>query len=332
MCERAANGCAAAVGSRSVLRVAVRQRISANAVHALKDALTAAFWFKKDLYNYAKAAVSGDATFLDGIGWTDPDVYKRDSVSMFVDRLVSRQDTHQELLLALLVDVSAMTDFPQLARAEDANAKIAAAREAVARLKAVVQPYEKALADQQAVREQIADARAERADRQATTKRLAELKARYMEIFQMEPQRRGFALEPFLRELFDTFDLDPKASFRVTAEQVDGGFSLDHEHFLLEAKWENSPAKRDALDVFSSKVDRKGENALGLFLAISGFESAAVQAHSGHRSPLVLMDGADLYAVLDERIDLRDLLRRKRRHAALTGNILLTAAEILGGS
>lgn len=39
----------------------------------------------------------------------------------------------------------------------------------------------------------------------------------------------GVALEPFLRELFDTFDLDPKASFKISGEQIDGGFTLDSE-------------------------------------------------------------------------------------------------------
>jgi hypothetical protein len=44
------------------------QRVSANAIQALKDALTAAFWFKPDLHNYAKAAVGGEPLFLEGIG------------------------------------------------------------------------------------------------------------------------------------------------------------------------------------------------------------------------------------------------------------------------
>jgi hypothetical protein len=86
--------------SLTVLIVTI-QRISANAIAALKDALTAAFWFKRDLYNYAKAAVGGEPTFLSGIDWTSPEQYKRDSVNLFVDRLVREQDVHQELLLAL---------------------------------------------------------------------------------------------------------------------------------------------------------------------------------------------------------------------------------------
>ena len=52
-----------------------------------------------------------------------------------------------------------MDEFPQLARAEDPEPKLAAARAAVARLRAVVEPYERALMEQQASRERIARSR-----------------------------------------------------------------------------------------------------------------------------------------------------------------------------
>jgi hypothetical protein len=308
------------------------QRVSANAIQALKDALTAAFWFKRDLYNYAKAAVGGEPLFLAGIGWTDDNVYKRDSVSTFVDRLVREQDEHQELLLALIVDVAAMDDFPQLRRAEDANAKIAEASAAVSRLRGLVQPYEQALLESQRARERIDVTKVEAAERRATAQRLAELQSRYMEIIQMPPQQRGLAFEGLLRELFDAFDLDPKASFRVTGEQIDGGFTIDNTHFVLEAKWEKSPADRAALDEFHAKVERRADITQGLFVAIEGFEPSAVELHSRRGSHILLMDGGDLYTVLDGRIDLRDLLRRKLRHAAMTGEILYTAGQILAGS
>lgn len=44
---------------------------------------------------------------------------------------------------------------------------------------------------------------------------------------------------------------------------------------------------------------------------------------------MILMDGSDLMAVLENRIDLVELLLLKRRHAAQTGNILLKAQDIL---
>jgi hypothetical protein len=65
------------------------------------------------------------------------------------------------------------------------------------------------------------------------------------------------------------------------------------------------------------------ENTLGLFISIEGFDGTALSKHSQRGSPLVLADGGDLLAVVDERIDLRDLLRRKYRHAAMTGEIFL---------
>jgi hypothetical protein len=307
------------------------KRISANAIAALKDALTAAFWFKRDLYNYAKAAVGGEPLFLSGIDWTSPDQYKRDSVNLFVDRLVREQDEHQDLLLGLLVDVSSMTEFPGLERVEDPEPKIAAARAAVARLRAVVQPYERDLMERQANAERFDAAKVIAEERRATSQRLAELKSRYLEAVAMPAQDRGFALEKLLHDLFEAFDLDPRASFRVTGEQIDGGLTFGGEYFLLEAKWQQEPTPRADLDVFSAKVRRRGENTLGLFIAVNGFAATAVEVHSGNRSPIVLMDGADLYAVLEDRIDLRDLLSRKRRETSMTGRVLLTAAEILRG-
>jgi hypothetical protein len=306
------------------------RRVSANAIAALKDALAAAFWYRGDLYKYAKGAVGGEALFLAGIDWREQ--YKRDSVDAFVDRLVHHQDEYQHLLIALMVDVAAMTGFPALERVDDPKPKIEAAKEAVARLRAVVEPYEKELIEQQASRERFDAARAAAEQQRATTARLEELKARYIEVMALAPQPRGFALEKLLHDVFEAFDLDPRRSFRIEGEQIDGGFVLGGEYFLMEAKWQQAPTSRDDLDVFKTKVERRSENTLGLFISIAGFEPTAVDKHTGYRSPIMLMDGADLYAVLDARIELPELLSRKRRETSMSGRVLLTAAEILGGS
>jgi hypothetical protein len=170
---------------------------------------------------------------LAGIDWTGPQL-KRDSAALFVDRLVREQDEHQDVLLGLLVDVSAMDEFPGLRRSDDPAARTATTREAVARSRSVVQPYEKALMEQQANRERFDAVKHEVEERRATSRRLGELKARYFEILGMEP--RGFALEQLLEDIFETFDLDPRGSFRVVGEQIDGGFTFGGEYFLVEAK------------------------------------------------------------------------------------------------
>lgn len=63
---------------------------------------------------------------------------------------------------------------------------------------------------------------------------------------------------------------------------------------------------------------------------MSGFQPAAVELHSSGRPVMILMDGADLSAVIEGRIGLPELLTRKKQHAARTGMILLPAWTVLG--
>jgi hypothetical protein len=68
---------------------------------------------------------------------------------------------------------------------------------------------------------------------------------------------------------------------------------------------------------------------LGLCIAVNGFTAGALAKHS-ERSPLVMMDGPDLHAILKNRISLPEALERKRRHAVETGNPMYPVADMLG--
>jgi hypothetical protein len=163
----------------------------------------------------------------------------------------------------------------------------------------------------------------------AVREKLAELNSRFIEIASgVNPQSRGFELERLMYDLFELFDLDPKASFRNVGEQIDGGFFLEGTDYLFEAKWQQNLVGIEDLDAFSRKVERKLENTLGVFLSINGYSPDGVTAHSTARPSIILMDGADLMAVLEERIDFVTLLQRKKRHAAHTGNIYLKIHKI----
>jgi hypothetical protein len=144
-----------------------------------------------------------------------------------------------------------------------------------------------------------------------------------------DAQKRGFKLERLMKDLFDLFDLDPKASFRVVGEQIDGAFTFDNTDYLFEGKWQQLLVDVSDLDAFNGKIGRKLENTLGMFLSINGFTPAAVETHSSLRPSMILIDGSDLMAVLEGRIDLIELLLRKRRHASQTGQIFLSARQIL---
>jgi len=303
------------------------KRVSPNAIQALKDALASAFWYKRDLRAYLNAAAE-DNHLLAGVDWED---YKWSIVEVVIDRMVQDPERYQTALVQLMIDVAAMEEFPKLRRHEDSERLTAEAVQAVERLRKVVQPYERELLQQEQARVRIQERRTKGEQRRAFSDRLDGLKASYLELVTMEDRRaRGYALEALLRDLFVLFDLDPRAAFRIEGEQIDGAFAFDSTNFLLEAKWQSAPTPRSDLHAFSAKISNKIENTLGLCLSINGFEPHAVSKHSGKGSAMILMNGIDLYAVLEGRIDLVDLLRRKHRHASHTGEIMLSVSSMLG--
>ena len=108
-----------------------------------------------------------------------------------------------------------------------------------------------------------------------------------------------------------------------------GAFSFEGTDYLLEAKWRKDLMTAKDLDSLAGPLSRRLDNTLGLYLSINGFSPDAVKTHSSGRRLIILMDGSDLMAVLEGRIDLIELLLRKRRAAAQTGNIYLMIHEIL---
>jgi hypothetical protein len=124
-------------------------------------------------------------------------------------------------------------------------------------------------------------------------------------------------------------DLDPKASFKIIGEQIDGAFTFDNTDYLLEAKWQTDPVNAGDLYKFAGKISGKLKNTLGLFISMNVFSEECTQVKSEALKTMVLMDGEDLSVILEGRISLRDLLYRKRRHASRTGDIYLKAKDIL---
>jgi len=69
--------------------------------------------------------------------------------------------------------------------------------------------------------------------------------------------KRGYGLEKLLNELFTLFDLDPKASFKITGEQIDGAFTFKDDDYLLEAKWQKELVNAGDLYKFAGVINGK---------------------------------------------------------------------------
>lgn len=300
--------------------------ISPAAINALKEALSCVYWYKRDLRSYLLHSVR-EPVILSRLNWDD---VKRNIVSNLIDVLAENQDKYKEDLLYLMSDIVKMKDFSHLERLEDGKEKAKKAKESVTALGKLFTTHENYITEQKKIEERRKKAQVERTKNQAVNEKLMEMNHKYLQLLtSTNSQSRGYELEKIVKELFTLYDLDPKSSFRIQGEQLDGAFTFDNTDYIFEAKWQKELTGIQDLDAFGGKLSRKLENTLGLFLSINGFSETAVITHSTGRRTMILMDGSDIMAVLENRIDLRQMLLLKRRHASQTGNIYLRSHEMM---
>ena len=135
-------------------------------------------------------------------------------------------------------------------------------------------------------------------------------------------QSAGLKLEKVLNHLFELHGLSPREPFRVRGEQIDGSFELDHEVYLLEAKWHKEPRPAADLYVFREKIEGKSKFTRGVFLSINGVTTDAVHAITQGKQPnFFIIDGHDLMMALGENVSLPVFLRRRQRLFAEQGQL-----------
>lgn len=304
------------------------KKISPQAIVALEKALTAIYWYKRDLKRFLYQIIGEGTGILAVIDWTD---LKKNIAARVIDMLVKNGARTHDILMQLIFSVSDFSDFSHLEILDGGKEKAKTAMEAVKALRTHVCGHQHIQKELEEAKQRREKAQAHQNQLNRAKQILSELKNEfYSWSISSDRQGSGFALEKILYRLFELSDLDPKGSFKVTGEQIDGAFSFNYEEYLLEAKWRNKQTPLSDLDSFSGKIGRKFENTLGLFISISGFsEEAIIQFKISQDKRVLLMDGEDLIAVLDERITLSDLLARKRREAAQTGNIYLKYRDMI---
>lgn len=284
------------------------KQLSPAGVMALKEALCSVYWYKSELRGFLQLCLSNPG-ILNNFNWEN---YKRQIASDVVDFLYANPASHLGDLTKVCYELCKITDFSHLKPLDDGPQKVEKARNAVNQLKQLVEPHKDIKKEQDEIKRRQELAAKKLRENAAVRQKLEAIKARYMALVSSDnAQSRGFELERVMYELFELFDLDPKASFKNLGEQIDGAFSLDGTEYLFEAKWQKEPVNKADLAVFSDKVRTKLENTLGIFLSINGFSGDGVSAHQAGGASILLVDGGDLMAVLEERIDFVSLLLRK---------------------
>ncbi len=189
-----------------------------------------------------------------------------------------------------------------------------------------------------AAKDRVAAVLADEEERAAhATKRSQELHALLQDFYGLHmaasPQAAGLAFERILNRLFALHDLAPREPFRVVGEQIDGSFELDHDVYLLEAKWEKAPVAEAPLLVFRGKIEGKSKFTRGVFVSLNGVTQPAQDAiRVGKQPTFFVIDGYDLSMILDEKIGLVDFLRQRRRLLLDEGLVVVSFPELQTGS
>jgi hypothetical protein len=301
---------------------------SQNIVGALKDTVVKVFWKKDDVR--ALFEVAGvPRSLIDAQNWQ---LYKFKVVSPVLDKL-NTTETGIGPLRRILQETLSFKDGNHLLWCSDGQRLKREAEESLARLRVLVADHDTVKQTEKEQRDAISRRRDEANKHRAFNDELAGLKAIFIQFHgKSDHNERGYDLEKLLNTLFRLFDLTPRSPFKRTGEQIDGSFVLDRDHYLLEAKWTKDRVILGDLRDLDGAVGSSLDNTLGLFISIEGFSEEGLTAYlQGTRPRIVCMDGADLFMVLDGRIDLADLLQRKKDIAVQKKNICVSANDIILG-
>ena len=293
------------------------KKISPAAIMALKEALVHIYWRKDELKQFVYQSIE-NKSFLATIDFNQ---VKRQTVEDIVMRMAARQDIYGEDLLSLIFAVTDMTDFSHLKKWEDGSKKVKEAQQSVEALRNQTQGYLQIQQEKQKRQENKKRYDALIKGTKAVTDELDNLKKIFFDLsLHSNHQARGLEFEKFLNRLFVLYDLDPKCSYKAQGEQIDGAFVHDNQHYLIEAKWVETPIPKSTILSFHGKVRDKLKTTLGLFISINGFSKECVEYLSA--DDVILMDAQDILNVLEKRISLPDLLYRKKQRASQTGEVL----------
>ena len=297
-------------------------------INALKETLVNVFWTKKHLREILKRCeVPSELITIQ-----DWQSYKYFIIDPILSAL-NESDNGLRPLRLLLTETLNYEDCSHLLRYSDGKKRKREAERLVKHLRLLVKDHDSSLKAKQEAELQRKKRAEKRQGRHTFHSRLLKFNDLFTEwVTRDDPNKRGYDLEDLLYSVFDLFELRPRGRFKLVGEQIDGAFILDNDNFLMEAKWQQKPVSLSDLRDLDGAVESKLDNTLGLFVAINGFSGEALQSYQkGNRPRLLCMDGADLSSVLEGRIDLADLLRRKRDIAAQRGLVFVPSHDILAG-
>jgi hypothetical protein len=302
----------------------MKTRFTPHLVDLTFDAALRSFWRKNALSKFlAQSDIANLPAWL-------PEESKRDYLNRVFEHL-GASDRGKAKILHLAQFLAEQRAFPDLQGWEDTAEKLDAATRSVAALRSYLNEQEEVLVaeqqrqeSRQRLREAQAKARESQQSLQSLSDRLTELSG------DIGTAKAGREFEGWFYSLMQFSEIAARPPYIADGRQIDGSITIGDTTYLIECKFTAEQSGAPDVDVFRAKVESKADNTMGIFVSISGFSSVAIDAASGRKTPLLLLDHGHLYRVLGGLSRFRDVVERLRRHSSQTGQAYLSAGKFDG--
>ncbi len=142
------------------------------------------------------------------------------------------------------------------------------------------------------------------------------------------PQDKGYAFEKYLNKLFNTFKLEPHASYRTEHDQIDGSFKFENDTVLIEARYMSKEVSKDDLILFENKIKSKSHYVKGLFITYSNISAKALEYFKDSGSRLVVLTVEEIFIMCQNKTSLITVLQEKYRELDERGLIFKHIMQI----
>lgn len=300
------------------------EKLPTHFIELVQDALLKVYWRRKAFRN-ALRRNGVDESFL--ATWAEDE-----SKRQLLDRLIPALEVAEKgpaVIKQLAVQLADQDAFPDLTGWPDEAEKIAAAKTAVAALKAYI-TRERSSAEVERARKAIREEAArQRAAKITSQQDLARLQTRMNELHSKAGTvQGGYEFESWFFDLVRFFDIEHRRPYSTAGRQIDGSLTVDGTTYLVELKFTVSQTSATDIDTFLAKVTSKADNTMGLFVTMAGYSAVAIAEASRPRTPILLVDAGHVFLVLQGLWELGELISRLRQHASQTSEAYLPAVQL----
>jgi len=132
-----------------------------------------------------------------------------------------------------------------------------------------------------------------------------------------DPKKRGHTFEKlFCRLLFKSgFEDIKRDPATARPRQTDLIATYGRETFLFEMKWKGRKIDIEAMGQIKDRLGRAAKGTIGCICSISGFTETLIKDVEACRSQyeILLFNPFEIYRIFSERLDIVNLIERKRR-------------------